>query len=470
MSRHSITALPWTPRAKDFTQRAIPDGELPAVMWRHIYTGAFGGAYGVLTTNIFFIAFGNALGVTVFQWGLHGAITTFALAFQLISAHWAARLGHRKLLWWATEGFSRVLKAFGLAMSFMFYVRGDLKAAAFSLIFWMCMSGVFSAMSQPIWFSWLADIIPERIHGRFMGRRDVWVSLFIVALVIPGGMATDAYTGDAKTAVLATILLGAIALGIVDVSIHRTIPEPPMSPDRETSFRERILTPLQDRKFRPWLLFAGAWNFAAFLGNTLANVYFIDNLGLSRNYLGGAVVLIAVPLTAVAITSRWSGILVDRLGVRRMLAIANFCWAIVPIFWVVATPRTALFWLTVSSAVSGAATSPSVNAANKLITRTPPRHQRAMYMAMSTCVGSLAGGLGALAGGVFLTWLGNAHWNLFGWTFIPFQLLFLASLVLRLGSWALLFRVKTPDFDRATVAPVAEPILTEVEPQPVKAA
>ncbi|MDX9973013.1 MAG: MFS transporter [FCB group bacterium] len=472
MSTHDLITLPWRPRAKDFEQRSIAEGELPTVMRRHIFTGAMGGAYGLLTTHIFFVAFGNALGVTVFQWGLYGAITTFALAFQLLSAHWAAQLGQRKLLWWATETLSRVLKAIGLVTAFVFYTQGNLPAAAFSLIFWLCMSGVLAAMSQPIWFSWLADIIPAPIHGRFMGRRDVWVSLFIVALAVPAGWASDAFAGDAKTAVLMTILMAGIALGMMDVSIHRTIPEPPMAPDRETTFRERILTPLRDRNYRPWLLFAGAWNFAAFLGNTLANVYFIDHLGLSKDFLGGAVVLIAVPLLAIAVTSRWSGVLVDRLGVRRMLAVSHLCWAVVPIFWVVATPRTALFWLTVSMVISGAATSPAVNAANKLITRTPPRHLRAMYMAMSTCVGALAGGFGALSGGIFLTWFGDLEWILGGVTFVSFHLLFLASLVLRVASWTLLLRIKTPEFDRlpVNIVPDEAPVYIPSEASPEKAA
>ena len=84
----------------------------------------------------------------------------------------------------------------------------------------------------------------------------------------------------------------------------------------------------------------------------------------------------------------------------------------------------------------------------------------------------MAGGLGALAGGVFLTWLGDVHWTVGGVTLIPFQLLFLASLALRVVSWTLLFRVKTPDFDRASVDTVPEeaPAYIPSEASPEKAA
>lgn len=462
----NLFALPLAPRARDFNPRAIDDHELPWIMRRHILTGAMGGAYAWLTTNLFFIALGNALGVTVFQWGVLNAFCTFALAFQLVSAHWAARLGHRRLLWWSAEGTARLLKLAGLGMGLYFYRRGDLTMASYSLLFWLCLSGVFAALAQPVWFSWLTDIIPERIHGRFMGRREVWVSLLVVMLAVPAGFAADACTADAKTVVLSIVFLLGILLGIVDVSLHRAIPEPPMTPDRSVTFKQRILVPVRDREFRPWLKFAAAWSFSQALSGPLAMIYFVDNLRLRENFVGGALVLVAVPLTAVVLTSRWSGILVDKIGVRRMLLITYLSCAILPVFWVIATPDTALFWLTVSSIIGGAAGSPAVNAGNKLITRTPPRHQRAMYMAMSTCIASLAGGLGPLVAGVFLAGLGDLHWTWRGWDVTPFHLLFLTSFALRIASWSLIFRIPTPEFDRAAVGKPAG----DIQPAPVLAA
>jgi len=471
----NIFAIPLVPRARDFNPRDIDAQELPAIMRRHIYTGAMGGAYGWLTTNLFFVALGNALGMTVFQWGVLNAFCTFALAFQLFSAHWAARLGHRRLLWWAAEGTSRLMKLTGLAMALYFYRQGNLSAASYSLLLWLCLSGVFAALAQPVWFSWLTDIIPERIHGSFMGRREVWVSLLVVALAVPAGYAADAFTGDVETAMLTIIFLFGVLLGMMDISMHRVIPEPPMAPDLGVTFKQRVLVPLRDRQFRPWLVFAGAWSFSQALSGPLAMVYFVDDLRLSDNFLGGAVVLIAVPLLAVVLTSRRLGILVDRIGVRRMLLVTYLSCAILPIFWIVATPETALFWLTVSAAVGGAAGAPAVNAGNKLITRTPPRHQRAMYMAMSTCVGSLAGGLGPLVAGVFLVALGDVRWTVAGMSVGAFHLLFLVSLVLRVGAWGLLFRVQPPEFDlvarRVVVDGAAAPCYGEAgEVVPEKAA
>ena len=86
-----------------------------------------------------------------------------------------------------------------------------------------------------------------------------------------------------------------------------------------------------------------------------------------------------------------------------------------------------------------------------------------------TRTANIGGGLGALAGGWFLRSLDGSHWMIGGWDLVPFQVLFLASFVLRLASWGLLFRVKSPDFDRIALgAPSAaeEPAVATI-PVPV---
>ena len=68
-----------------------------------------------------------------------------------------------------------------------------------------------------------------------------------------------------------------------------------------------------------------------------------------------------------------------------------------------------------------------------------------MYAAVSRCAGNFAGGIGALGAGATLQVLGDWHWSLFGYTVAAFQLLFVASLVLRLSS-AIIFikRIEEP--------------------------
>jgi MFS family permease len=449
--------VPLAPRREDFDYSTIYPERLPSIMRRHILTGTMGTLYGVLTTGMFLVAFGNAIGVSIEQWGILTAVCSFAIALQMVSAYWGSRVGYRRLIWYCLEFTSRLLRGTGLILALALFLHGDFRLASLVMIGFLSVGSFFAAAAAPVWYSWLADIIPEKIHGSFMGRRDMWISLGAVAVVVPCSYFLDSTPKDFRVTALAAVFCVGLALGIVDMIMHRGIPEPRVSRKIVGTFREQVLAPLTNPDYQFWLFFTATWNFAMFLGGALATVYFLDNLGIRNNFLGGALALIVVPYVGVLLTSRWSGLLIDRVGVKRVLIASHFCWAILPLFWIVATPATALFWLTVSSAVGGAGSSAAVNATNKYILRAPSRSRRAMYLAVTSCLGNLAGGLASLIAGYFLAALGDRHWIVLGKDCVPFDLLFLISLVLRFASWSLLFMLKPPRFDRPDASSLHDP-------------
>jgi len=89
-----------------------------------------------------------------------------------------------------------------------------------------------------------------------------------------------------------------------------------------------------------------------------------------------------------------------------------------------------LFWLGLG-AVAGIGPTAATTASLKLITRQPPAGQVAMYFAVSTCTGALAGGFGPLVAGFVLQALKGFSWHVGGFTIIGFHMVFLASFVLR---------------------------------------
>ncbi|MCX5758287.1 MAG: MFS transporter, partial [Candidatus Hydrogenedentes bacterium] len=369
------------------------------------------------------------------EWGGLGAISWFAITTQLATAYGAGRSGYRRAIWFVLELTSRILRAVAIVVAYLLVDRGFPAAAPYVLVGLMCVASFASAGSQPPWYSWLADIIPERIHGTFMGRRDVWLSFATVALVVPASFAVDRAPHGTKIHALSLVFALGLAVGMVDLFLHRQIPEPRPARDTEGTFVTSVLAPLRDPSYRRWLVFTVSWNFAVFLGGALATIFFIEDLRIRDHLLGGALVLVAVPLVSIMITGKTTGRLVDRVGVKRVLIGSHFLWALLPIFWVFATPATALFWLAVSSALGGSGCSAAVNASYKIMTRVPPRNQRAMYIAVAACVGNLAGGLATLLAGYFLEGLKGHEWMLAGMIFVPFHIIFVVSMVLRLGAW-----------------------------------
>jgi len=427
-----------------FAQRVVYAWEVPSIMRKHIYTGAMGSIYFTLMGGLFFVYFGNSIGMSRFQWGLMGGIASFALASQIASALMTERLGKRKLIWFWAAFAGRALRVAGILFALALWHRGHAHAS-WVLMFVVAASNFFDAFAGPPWLSWLADIIPERQHGRFWGRRSAWIALANVCVLVPAGFFMDRSPEEWKVATATIIFMAAGVIGLLDLVIHGTLPEPELLLPKENHVRARLTAPLFDREFRPWLVFNLCWTFSMTLGGSLATLYFLDELGIKRNFLGGTIVLSALPLVGSIITGRWSGKLVDKAGTKRVLYWGHIFWGTLPFFWLVSSPGTALWILTISSVLGGTSSTAASNAANKIITRLPAAENRAMYVAVSACLGSLAGGVAVLTAGTVLKVLGDWQWEVFGWPVTAFKIIFISSLVLRLTSaLTLIGRINEP--------------------------
>ena len=146
-----------------FAPRIVDPAELPGIMWKHIFTGALGSIWGTFLTTggIFFTYLGAQVGVTPFQWGLLGAIVSWCLCAELLSALATHRLKRRKLIWFFSGLGDRTLRFVGILVALWFWRTGRAHAATV-LIVAVSAATFLGAMATAPWFSWLADIIPRK--------------------------------------------------------------------------------------------------------------------------------------------------------------------------------------------------------------------------------------------------------------------------------------------------------------------
>jgi hypothetical protein len=432
------TELARTSRTRGlFAQRPIPNTELPAIMRKHIFTGALGTTWGNLIAGIVYVFFGNAIGMSQLQWGILGGISAWVVAAQPLGALLGERTGSRKLVWFWFTLADRLLRFIGIIVAYLMWRAGH-PLAYLALMTAVCVGSLLGNVATAPWYGWLATIIPQDIQGTFWGRRDSWISLAVIAVTLPSGLLMDLIPAAGKLEMAVIILTAASVIGVADMLIHGTIPEPPRQVGRRRSGFSDILAPLRDRRFRPWLLFSAAWNFSLFLGGSLGTLYFMENLGFKNNLLGGMISINVVTLLGTLLAGRKVGRMVDRHGIQRMLMIGHLFWSLLPAIWLFATPRTAVFWIGLSSVVGGIFPAAANNAATKLVTRFPPPEESGMYMGVSSMIGNICGGFGALAAGAFLDAMGPWTFALGGLTLSPFPLLFLASSLMRLATTVVL--------------------------------
>jgi len=421
---------------------------LPAIMRRHIYTGAMGHSYGHLLGGMLLVAYGREIGVSYRAWGIMAALSSFTVLFQLVSAHLTEQIGHRRAIWFACAMAERLAR--GLAIVAAYHLSGgDPIFTSAVFVGLIAVANAFSAMATPPWWSWLADLIPADRHGLFWGRRSAWIALVVISVFLPSAYLVDVATdrGLRMPAMLTVFALG-LFLGYTDLFIHRTIPEPPAKAGNRRGLRAELATVLRDRLFRPWLAFRCAWNFSMSLGGSMMTIYFLENLGFRNRLAAAALFVVIVPLLSQLAGGRYVGGLVDRLGTRPVLACSHVVWSFTPMFWFFVTRDTSIWWPVAWQLVSGLATSSAENAGSKLVTRLPRREDCAMYLAVSNCLVHVASGLGALAAGEVLTFLEGMSWDLGGLTLDGFHILYLVSTFLRLASTALTRLLPTPEAER----------------------
>jgi len=436
MNEHLQPGMP-AKKSAMFRRRDVAPEELPWIMRRHILTGSLGTVWGTLIGGILFTWFGNTIGMSQFHWGLLGAIGAWVVLLQPVSALLGARCGSRKLVWYWFALAERVVRLAALAGAWLAW-RAGLPSAWVILVALVALSGAAGSMSSPVWWGWLATLIPRDIQGSFWGRRDTWTSIAVAAVMLPTTFLIDRIPAGTKPAAVFSVLMAASAIGILDILLHAALPEPPVPDTKRSGSLARVLKPLRDRRFRPWLVFMGAWHLSMSLGGSLCMLYFMENLGLKDNLLGGAVALNIVSIAGSIVSARRMGRLVDRWGSRRMLLIGHVGWALLPAIWLFATPRTAVLWISVAGLVSGIFATAGNNAGLKLVTRFPAPEESPMYMAVSNATANIAAGLGSLAAGAFLQLMGGWTAALGRLTLSAFPLLFLLSFVLRMAS-ALVF-------------------------------
>ena len=456
--------LPESRRRGYFSLRPVAPGELPALMRRHILTGCMGAIWGNLITGIIYIYFGNAIGMTQLQWGILGGISAWVVAAQVLGAVLGERTRSRKMVYFWFGMSDRFVRLIGISCAYFLWRSGN-HAGYLVFIIAICFASLLGTMSNGPWFGWLTTIIPPQVQGTFWGRRDSLIALATVIVLLPSGFLMDMIPPSGKLEAAFAILVAASVIGFMDLIIHGTIPEPPheISPARG-SFSD-IMNPLRDKRFRPWLVFAACWSFSMFLGGSLCSLYFMENLGFKNNLLGGMIAINGIGLLGTLVGARRVGRMVDRFGVKRMLMLGYFFWALLPSIWVLATPRTAILWVGVASLVGGVFPAAANNAGIKLVTRFRPPEETSMYMAVSTTVGSVAGGFGSIMAGIFVGAMGDRSFTVLGLVVSAFPILFLTSSMLRLlTAFLMIPRIKVMDRPAEESRPFLLPLFFEAVP------
>ncbi len=412
--------------------------ELSTLAW------VFGAVWMTATTGAPLTLFAEGLHATPMQFGLLAALPYLAALLSMPSSLFIERTGHRKGVFLLSLYFQRLMW-FPLAVApiWIIFHFGPTAHANAVLVFLAltllmhCGQGV----GGPAWASWMADLVPRRVHGTYFSQRRRWGILSSIPAALLVGWVLDQKVGPNHTpgalGWCAIIFCCGAVCGLVDIAMFQFVPEMPGEPAVAGGWMRALREPLRDRQFLYVGGFVAVLTFALSFMAQFQTLFLLEVCKV-RDTTAQMMLVVTPMLAQLLVLPAW-GAAADRMGKRPMLLIAALGLAPVTLGWCFVSSSNA--WLGYILSAVGMALWAGVEVANlSLVLGTSgSRRGRAGgsgFAAVNTLLINVAGLFGGLTAGLLAQRLTAWSWRpVVAWrAFSFYDLLFAGSGVLRLAA------------------------------------
>ncbi len=358
--------------------------------------------FSAVTTSAFLVAFALALGASNFQIGILASIPFITDLLQIPSVWLIEKLRRRKIIVLFAWLVSLLLWVPIALIPVIMEVPG---AGAVSLLLGlMAVRGILNALTNCGWSSWMRDLVPQQILGRFFARRLSLSTAVAVVLGLGAAYFLDYWNAGENEAIGYTfvLLVGLVFFGLASPAFKLFIPEPmmPKIAGPRPSFTRTIATPLRERNYRQLMRFLMFWGFASNLAVPFFAVFMLQQLSLP---IFTVIVLSTVSEVFVVISLRFWGPLADRFGSKTILSLSSSLFLLVILGWVLTAfagqPAFLFLMLVILHVFTGIAVAGITLTTGTLTLKLAPHGRATSYLAGASLADSAGTGLGALAGG-----------------------------------------------------------------------
>lgn len=364
-----------------------------------LYEGICAQIMGALTGGAFLVAFALSIGASNKVIGLLAAIGPATQLLQIPSIVLIDRLRLRKLITVIAVFLSRF---FWIAIALIpFVVSEDYKIPVF-LICLFLFFGIGSVASCSF-NSWIRDVVPEKIMGRFFSRRQAISTAVAAAVSIAGAIIVDLFSSGTviNSKVYSMLFLIGTICGLIGVSFFRRVPEPRLATPKSDGLLPLLRQPFKNTNFRSLLVFLGMWNFAVNLAAPFFTVFLLKELRLSMAWV--LALSIMSQMVNVLFLRIW-GKLADRFSNKSILAVSGPLFMISIILWPFTTmperyagtiPLVILIHV-----LAGISTAGVTLCAGNIAMVSAPKGEATAYLAVNALVSGIAAALAPLLAGI----------------------------------------------------------------------
>ncbi|MFN3561929.1 MAG: MFS transporter [Chloroherpetonaceae bacterium] len=306
------------------------------------WEGIFANPYLIITDTPYLTAFAVILAASNPLIAFIGGIPFLVRVFQLLGAYLVEHYGNRKR-------FS-VLTAIGARLTWLLVVLAGIiwhsDTGAILLVFTgvTLVAKIFETMLGMGWMSWVTDLIPNRLRGKYFGFRLSIMAVMNVVTTYAIGYMLDLFKsfGNEADGYLVMLVIASVC-GFITIILFQKQYEPPFHPAPDRNFQRDVWLPLNDAHFRPVIIFNLLWAIAQGVALVFFTVQMISVLQMSFTQI--ALFNIIVTLGRVSLNPFW-GNFTQRFGSSATLKICGVLITLNPLLWLLATPDNLLpIWL-----------------------------------------------------------------------------------------------------------------------------
>jgi MFS family permease len=297
-------------------------------------------------------------------------------------------------------------------------------------------------------WSWLGDICPTDIRGRFIGNRERYMLIARIAGMLAAGGFAWIWNeiSSSKTSWISYAIPASLAAALMLTAILPLIrmPDPARRPGRTSTSLAPMFAPLRDARLL-WLLGFGAW-FSLANGLTQSAQYLFPIVVFSLPLLVRNVYTSGMRLGQAALAPS-IGAYADAFGNRRVLIVSQLIVAMGPLFFVLAARLPATdyehapllswmplpWWILAGAWITWIAYVGLNVGLPNLMLKLAGGGDKASYVAWYFAVTGVVYGISTIAGGALYAWLEATKptWTIMSHTIDHHDLLFTAGFVLR---------------------------------------
>lgn len=408
----------------------------------------FGAAWMYITTGAVLTRYAQSLQMSEFGFGLLAALPFAGLLVQVPASYMLERYGKRKWLF-LTAGL--IHRGLWLAIAAIPWLPGaEAGDGWWLLLVILTASTALANVTGLTWTTWMADLVPSRIRGRYFSRRGQVGRFVGMGTTIAIGFALDRASAiDAATLqrLLSLALAIAALCGMMDIGLFKWVPDArPHVEVRQFNFLKMLGQPLRDPSFRRFIAFNFTLTFAIAYVGQFAWLYLFDVVGMSN--MRANMMLVAIPLIVSMLSFPVWGRMVDRMGCRPVLIVSGLFITHGAVSWVFVTKEQ--WWIGYMAVLSATMAWPGVELANQKLLLgmigTDKAGKGSAYVAVHSAAIGIAGLLSGVFAGSLAETLSRVDWrgSIFGWPLTYHGLLFVISAGLRLAALVFLIGMAEP--------------------------